>query len=98
MVYTTNDFENIFSKLDSQNSEMCILGVHEPISANPLKLNCILDIYIIDQLINKPTRITNYSQTLIDLCLIKAWWKTRVRVAGTGYRVPGHVNARFKIC
>ena len=53
--------QNIISKLDSENSEMCILGarVHEPISANPLKLNCILYIYIIDQLINEPTRITN---------------------------------------
>ena len=50
--------------------------MHEPISANPLKLNCILDIYIIDQLINEPTRITNYSQTLIDPCLINVPSKT----------------------
>jgi hypothetical protein len=39
------------------------------ISANASKLNSILDVYGMDQLITEPTRITNNSQSLIDLCL-----------------------------
>ena len=70
-----NDFENIIGKIDSENQELCILGdinidlMQEPISANASKLNSILDVYGMDQLITEPTRITNNSRSLIDLCL-----------------------------
>ena len=70
-----NEFENIIGKMDSENRELCVLGdinidlMQEPISANASKLNSILDVYGMDQLITEPTRITNNSQSLIDLCL-----------------------------
>jgi hypothetical protein len=70
-----NEFENIIGKIDSENQKLCILGdinidlMQEPISASASKLNYRLDVYGMDQLITEPTKITNNSQCLIDLCL-----------------------------
>ena len=39
------------------------------VSNNSSHLLNIIDIYGLSQLITKPTRVTQYSSTLIDLCL-----------------------------
>ncbi len=70
------EFEKMIGSFDAENLEYFLLGDLNvdliSTTASPIKnkLNEILDIYGIKQLINEPTRITSSSRTLIDLCLI----------------------------
>jgi hypothetical protein len=65
----------MIGSFDAENLEYYLLGdlnvdfMSTSESSNRQKVEEILDIYEIEQLINKPTRITATSSTLIDLCL-----------------------------
>ena len=68
-------FQEITDKIDSENSELYLFGdlncdllSHAP-NVNTRELSDIFDIYNLTQLITEPTRVTNTSQSLIDLCL-----------------------------
>ena len=64
-----------FDKIDAENLELYLMGVlncnllSEVVSNNSSHLLNIIDIYGLTQLITEPTRVTQYSSTLIDLCL-----------------------------
>ena len=68
-------FERIIDKIDAENLDlylMCDLNCNllsEVISNNSSHLLNIIDIYGPTQLITETTRVTQYSSTLIDLCL-----------------------------
>ena len=68
-------FEKMVGSLDAENLEFFILGdlnvnLDQSIeSSNKNTLNEIFDIYGLDQLIQEPTRVTESSSSLIDLCL-----------------------------
>ena len=68
-------FERIFDKIDAENLDlylMCDLNCNllsEVISNSSSHLLNIIDIYGLTQLITETTRVTQYSSTLIDLCL-----------------------------
>ena len=70
-----NDFEGVVMKIDAENWEFFLLGdlnvdlTPGITSANAIKLQHILDIYGLDQLITEPTRVTMNSRTLIDHCI-----------------------------
>ena len=70
-----NDFEGVVMKIDAENWEFFLLGdlnvdlTPGITSANAIKLQHILDIYGLDQLITEPTRVTMNSHTLIDHCI-----------------------------
>ncbi len=49
----------------------CDLQKKDCVNANIKKMKDIIDIYQLQQHIDKPSRTTNYSQTLIDLILTK---------------------------
>ena len=72
--------------LDAENLEFFILGdlnvnIDQSIeSYNKNTLNEIFDIYGLDQLIQEPTRVTESSSSLIDLCLTNSL--TTVVVSG----------------
>ena len=68
-------FHEIIDKIDSENSELYLLGdlycnllSHSP-NVNTRELLDICDIFNLTQLITEPTRVTNISQSLIDLCI-----------------------------
>ena len=69
------EFEKMVGSFDTENLEYFLLGdlnvdfKQSVKSSYRDKLNEIFDIYGIHQLINKPTRITETSSCLIDLCL-----------------------------
>ena len=69
------EFEKMVGSLDAENLEFFILGdlnvnLDQSIeSSNKNTLNEIFDIYGLDQLIQEPTRVTESSSSLIDLCL-----------------------------
>ena len=69
------EFEKIIGSLDAENLEFFILGDlnvnldQSSESSNKNTLNEIFDIYGLDQLIQEPTRVTESSSSLIDLCL-----------------------------
>ena len=69
------EFEKMVGSLDVENLEFFILGdlnvnLDQSIeSSNKNTLNEIFDIYGLDQLIQEPTRVTESSSSLIDLCL-----------------------------
>ena len=68
-------FERIIDKIDAGNLELYLMGdlncnlLSEVVSNNSSHLLNIIDIYGLPQLITEPTRVTQYSSTLIDLCL-----------------------------
>ena len=68
-------FERIIDKIDAENLELYLMGdlncnlLSEVVSNNSSHLLNIIDIYGLTQLITEPTRVTQYSSTLIDLCL-----------------------------
>ena len=69
------DFEDIIAKIDSENRELFLLGdinvnlLPEVEAPSARKLKDIFDVYGLHQLIAEPTRVTHFSQTLIDLCI-----------------------------
>lgn len=69
------EFETLVGSLDAENLEYFILGDFNvdfkqgSESSNKTTLNEIFDIYGLHQLIDEPTRITEVSSTVIDLCL-----------------------------
>ena len=80
-------FERIIDKIDAENLDlylMCDLNCNllsEVISNNSSHLLNIIDIYGPTQLIRETTRVTQYSSTLIDLCLTNSpdkIWKSGV--------------------
>ena len=68
-------FERVVDKVDAENLELYLLGdlncdlFPDSVNANSSHLLNIMDIYGLTQLITEPTRVTQYSRTLIDLCL-----------------------------
>ena len=68
-------FERVVDKVDAENLELYLLGdlncdlLPDSVNANSSHLLNIMDIYGLTQLITEPTRVTQYSRTLIDLCL-----------------------------
>ena len=68
-------FERIIDKIDAGNLELHLMGdlncnlLSEVVSNNSSHLLNIIDIYGLTLLITQPTRVTQYSSTLIDLCL-----------------------------
>ena len=68
-------FERIIDKIDAENLELHLMGnlncnlLSEVVSNNSSHLLNISDIYGLTLLITQPTRVTQYSSTLIDLCL-----------------------------
>ena len=68
-------FERIFDNIDAENLELHLMGVlncnllSEVVNNNSSHLLNIIDIYGLTQLITESTRVTQYSSTLIDLCL-----------------------------
>ena len=62
-----------FDIIDAENLELYLMGdlncnlLSEVVSNNPSHLLNIIDIYGLTQLITGPTRVTQYSSTLIDL-------------------------------
>ena len=69
------EFEKMVGSLDAKNLEFFSLGDlnvnldQSMESSNKNTLNEIFDIYGLDQLIQEPTRVTESSSSLIDLCL-----------------------------
>ena len=65
-------FERIIDKIDAENLELYLMGdlncnlLSEVVSNNSSHLLNIIDIYGLTQLITEPTRVTQYSSTLID--------------------------------
>ena len=65
-------FERIIDKIDAENLELYLMGdlncnlLSEVVSNNSSHLLNIIDIYGVTQLITEPTRVTQYSSTLID--------------------------------
>ena len=70
-----NDCETFFQKCESENKELILIGdINCDVSkalpdAHTQQLIFLCSLYQFDQLINKPTRVTNTSATLIDLVL-----------------------------
>jgi endonuclease/exonuclease/phosphatase family metal-dependent hydrolase len=67
-----------FEKLDDENKEIIITGdfncdllKKDYVNPNIKMMKDLIDIYQLQQHIDKPSRTTNYSQTLIDLILTK---------------------------
>jgi hypothetical protein len=71
-------FENVLKNLDDEKKEIIITGdfncdllKKDSVNPNIKKMKDLIDIYQLQQHIDKPSRTTNYSQTLIDLILTK---------------------------
>ena len=68
-------FEEIIDKIDVENLELYLLGdlncnlLSNTPNSNTTDLLNVFDIYNLSQTISEPTRITNTSRTLIDLCI-----------------------------
>ena len=68
-------FERIFDNIDAENLELYLMGVlscnllSEVVNNNSSHLLNSSDIYGLTQLFTESTRVTQYSSTLIDLCL-----------------------------
>ena len=73
-----SEFENVIAKIDAENKELYLLGdincnlLPEAITVNSSHLINIFDIYGLSQLITEPTRVTQNSKTLIDLCIMNS--------------------------
>ena len=67
--------ERIIDKIDAESLELYLLGdlncnlLSKVVSNNSSHLLNMIDIYGLTRLITEPTRVTQYSSTLIDLCL-----------------------------
>ena len=65
----------VVHKVDAENLELYLLGdlncdlLPDSVNANSSHLLNIMDICGLTQLITEPTRVTQYSRTLTDLCL-----------------------------
>ena len=60
--------------MDNKNKEVYILGdlncnMFEPTLFSTRKLNEILELYQMHQLINNPTRVTEFTKSLMDVCI-----------------------------
>ena len=70
-----SEFEKMIGLMDAENLEYFLLGdlnidcLSTNNSPNRDKIIEIFDIYGLEQMINEPTRITDKSNTLIDLCI-----------------------------
>ena len=70
-----NEFETMIGALDAENLEFFLLGdlnvdfTPSIKSSNKSTLAELFDIYGLSQIIEEPTRITEKSSTMIDLCL-----------------------------
>ena len=70
-----SEFEKMIGLMDAENLEYFLLGdlnidcLPTNNSPNRDKITEIFDIYGLEQMINEPTRITDKSSTLIDLCI-----------------------------
>ncbi|RUA05525.1 MAG: hypothetical protein DSY43_04445 [Gammaproteobacteria bacterium] len=70
-----SSFEELIDKIDAENKDFFLLGdlncnlLPGIADNNSLHLRNIIDVYGLSQLITEPTRITQRSKTLIDLCL-----------------------------
>ena len=70
-----SEFEKMIGLMDAENLEYFLLGdlnidcLSTNNSPNRDKITEIFDIYGLEQMINEPTRITDKSSTLIDLCI-----------------------------
>ena len=68
-------FERVIDKIDVENLELYLLGdlncdlLPDSVNINSSHLLNIMNNYGLTQLITGPTRVTQYSRTLIDLCL-----------------------------
>ena len=68
-------FERVIDKIDAENLKLYLLGdlncdlLSDSVNTNSSHLLNIMDIYGLTQLITEPTRVTQYSRTLIELCL-----------------------------
>ena len=68
-------FERIIDKIDAENLELYLMGdlncnlLSDVVSNNSSHLLNIIDMFGLSQLITEPTRVTQHSSTLIDLCL-----------------------------
>ena len=78
-------FERIIDKIEAEDLELYLMGdlncnlLSKVVSNNSSQLLNIIDIYGLTQLITEPTRDTQYSSTLIDLCLTNSADKISVR-------------------
>ena len=67
-------FQNVIDKIDVENTEFSLLGdfncdlLSERPDSNTSELLNISNTYNLSQIISQPTRITNTSKSLIDLC------------------------------
>ena len=70
-----SEFEKMIGLMDAENLEYFLLGdlnidcLSTNNSPNRDKITEIFDIYGLEQMINEPTRITDKSSTVIDLCI-----------------------------
>ena len=68
--------EKLIDLVDNKNNEVYILGdlncnMLEPTLLSTKKLNEILELYQLEQLIlNNPTRVTEFIQSLLDVCIL----------------------------
>ena len=66
--------ERLIQLIDNENKEVYILGdlninLLEPNLSTGKKLQEIMELYQLTQIINDPTRITEYTKSLIDVCI-----------------------------
>ena len=66
--------ERLIQLIDNENKEVYILGdlninLLGPILSTGKKLQEIMELYQLTQIINDPTRITEYTKSLIDVCI-----------------------------
>jgi hypothetical protein len=77
-------FQNVIDKIDVENTEFSLLGdfncdlLSERPDSNTSELLNISNTYNLSQIISQPTRITNTSKSLIDLCFTNYWDKVTV--------------------
>ena len=70
-----NEYDVFLQKCESENKELIVVGdvncdvMKSPLDAHTQRFNFLSSLYQSDQLINKPTRETKKSSTLIDLVL-----------------------------
>ena len=60
--------------MDNKNKEVYILGdlncnMFEPTLFSTRKFNEILELYQMHQLINNPTRVTEFTKSLLNVCI-----------------------------
>ena len=84
---TFSAFQDVIDMIDAENLEFYLLGdincdlLAESPDNSTKELLSISTIYNLSQIISQPTRITNTSKTLIDLCFTND--PDKVRLSGT---------------